>query len=989
MKKRNIKYLLLAFFIPFFICLLVSYCKSFFFGGHRNLLVSDLQGQYVSLFAYFQDVLNGKESFLYSFTKGLGGNMIGTFAYYLASPFNLLLFFFSKPHLTWGILLIVILKISLSGFTMYLYLKNHYHKDSLILLIFSTAYALMAYNVNYYFNVLWLDAVYYAPLMLLGIDYIIKNKRSLLYGIILSLAILSNYYIGYMLCIFACLYFLYQLILNYKDKNDIVCSIVSFGIISLLAGLITSFLLIPTILELQNTNRAFGILTNDNFNINFNIFKILSRTYIGAHNNNNILNITTPNIYCNIIMLPLIFFYFLNEKIEKKEKKLSGIMLLIFVLSIMIPYLNMIWHGFNFPNGFNYRFSFLFILFIIFIADRSFIDIKFISLIPYFFFFIIYCLISLVVILSKYSYLNLVMVYVSVACLGLYLILLYNYSNINNKRQVNLLKYLLVILVCAELFFNFFLSIRDFKVAYQNEFNGYTTIIQKEIDKYKPHDNEFYRMEKTFNYTNMDSMLLNYKSVSTFLSTLNAKMINFFNNIGGTTHDISIIYWDNNTPLIDSLFGIKYYYSRSGDRFTYYLVDQFTFSRFTGLIYGMKLGDIYIYENSNALSLGYMVNSKVKDFTNIFINNEKYTSFEFQNLMLQTMVDSNDNYFKPYNVEQINQYNYIVDIKDAEYLYIIIPFQAGNIPKPNLDIYINEKLVNTYTLVNFGVFTLKNEYPNQTVKMTLRPNYASIKPFLPSVYYLDEIKLNEAINQLKENQLIIEKYNKNYIKGRIVATKEKNVLFTSIPYEKGWTIKVDGQKVDYYKVFDAFIGLDLSEGEHLIEFTFLPPGLKLGIIVSLVSLLIFGIYIWKEKQIREFITNLYFKYEEIINYLIVGCLTTLVNFIIYVICTKLIGIDYLISSALAWIGAVTFAYIANKWFVFKCKREDKKSLIKEIYQFIKYRIISLSIDLGLMFIIVDLIKLNDLLAKIIVQIIVIIVNYVFNKLFVFKTSKES
>ena len=177
----------------------------------------------------------------------------------------------------------------------------------------------MAYNVNYYFNVLWLDAVYYAPLMLLGIDYIIKNKRSLLYGIILSLAILSNYYIGYMLCIFACLYFLYQLILNYKDKNDIVCSIVSFGIISLLAGLITSFLLIPTILELQNTNRAFGILTNDNFNINFNIFKILSRTYIGAHNNNNILNITTPNIYCNIIMLPLIFFYFLNEKIEKKK----------------------------------------------------------------------------------------------------------------------------------------------------------------------------------------------------------------------------------------------------------------------------------------------------------------------------------------------------------------------------------------------------------------------------------------------------------------------------------------------------------------------------------------------------------------------------------------------------------------------------------------------------------------------------------------------
>ena len=283
-------------------------------------------------------------------------------------------------------------------------------------------------------------------------------------------------------------------------------------------------------------------------------------------------------------MLPLTFSIFLIKNREK-EKILSGIMFLIFILSTMIPHLNLIWHGFNFPNGFNYRFSFLFTLFTIFIAYRSFINIKFIPLVPYFLFFIIYSLISLAIILFNYSYLNLVMVYVSVACLGLFLILLYNYSNINNKRQVNLLKYLVVILVCAELFFNFFLSIRDFKVAYQNEFNDYTTIVQKKIDKYNSRNKEFYRMEKTINHTNVDSMLLNYKSVSTFLSTLNTKMINFFNNIGGTTHDISIIYWDNNTPLIDSLFGIKYYYSRSGDRFTYYLVDQFTFSQ----IYGFNI----------------------------------------------------------------------------------------------------------------------------------------------------------------------------------------------------------------------------------------------------------------------------------------------------------------------------------------------------------------------------------------------------------------
>ena len=111
MKKQNIKYYFLAFLIPFFICLLVSYCKCFIFGGHKNLLVSDMQGQYVSLFSYLQDVFRGNDSIFYSFTKSLGGNMFGTFAYYLASPLNFIIIFFSKAHLTWGILLIVMLKI--------------------------------------------------------------------------------------------------------------------------------------------------------------------------------------------------------------------------------------------------------------------------------------------------------------------------------------------------------------------------------------------------------------------------------------------------------------------------------------------------------------------------------------------------------------------------------------------------------------------------------------------------------------------------------------------------------------------------------------------------------------------------------------------------------------------------------------------------------------------------------------------------------------
>ena len=132
------------------------------------------------------------------------------------------------------------------------------------------------------------------------------------------------------------------------------------------------------------------------------------------------------------------------------------------------------------------------------------------------------------------------------------------------------------------------------------------------------------------------------------------------------------------------------------------------------------------------------------------------------------------------------------------------------------------------------------------------------------------------------------------------------------------------------------------------------------------------------------IIELYKKYSEIINYLIVGFLTTLVSIIIYFTFTKIIHINYMISNIISWVGSVLFAYITNKKFVFKSTCETKKQVIKEIYQFFNYRILSLIIDILLMYVFVELINVDDMISKIIVQIIVIILNYVFSKLFVFK-----
>ena len=136
------------------------------------------------------------------------------------------------------------------------------------------------------------------------------------------------------------------------------------------------------------------------------------------------------------------------------------------------------------------------------------------------------------------------------------------------------------------------------------------------------------------------------------------------------------------------------------------------------------------------------------------------------------------------------------------------------------------------------------------------------------------------------------------------------------------------------------------------------------------------------------ILDLYKKYEEIINYLIVGVLTTIVSLITYYICVLTIldpkdTIELQIANIISWIGAVSFAYITNRILVFKSK---SKNILKEIASFVSARVITLVLDMLIMFLMVTLIGINDKISKIVVQFVVIILNYIFSKLFVFKKS---
>ncbi|MDD2518764.1 MAG: YfhO family protein [Bacilli bacterium] len=980
--KKNKQYII-AFFIPFLIFIMVCSTANIFLGGTSNFLISDSKAQYISLFSYLKNLLSGSVSLFYSFSKGMGGNMLGTFAYYLASPLNLLIILFSNETLVIGMLLIISLKIGLSGFTMYTYLKSKYnHKNTLF--IFSSCYALMGYMVVYFFNIMWLDALYFAPLILMGIDKIIKGKSSLMYCIFLFMSILTNYYTGYMLCVMACLYFIQQSIFKFnfnKDKDKILAAIIKFGIASVLAGIMTSVLLLPSVYELSANVERVGSYTNQVGIFVTNFLETFSRFFIGAQNEQNILNGESAALYSGLIILPLVYFYFVNNKINKKERIVNGTLLLILFSGLFIKPIDYFWHGFSYTNSFEFRYSFIISLFLITLACDSFYKLKNIDIKHYLIFLSGYIILSTVAIIKDYIFLNMWMVYLSVGLLILYL-LIFKIYHVSNKESQKTFKLLLMVLVLSELFMNFYISIYKYKFDYKEEYNVSLETIGKEIEKVKAPDNEFYRVEKDIKFSRIDSMLMDYEGVSIFLSTISDEYEKIFGNIGHRSSTSSVQYNLNMGPITDSLFGIKYLMTNR-DGLGYNQIGTFEYSKYSGLLFNLFMDEIKVYENPHALSIGFMVNDEINNFINEFAARKITNVFEVQNYFLKTMMNTDNDFVKPFKVLKKDDFNFDVIVDNNKDLYLNIPFVIMK-QEDFVKIYVNDELVKINDYYSSGIFKVENKHNGEILKLRVESTFKSDFVFMPSVYYFEDDLIIEALNELKKNQLEIVERNKSYIKGNINVDDEKTVLFTSIPYEKGWTISVDGKSVDYYSVFDSFIALNLEKGTHEIEFNFTPPYLKLGALISFITLIMFIVYMRFEKQIIGFFINIYNKYEEIINYLIAGGLTTVVSISSYAVFAKLMNINYIISSVLSFVLAVVFAYFVNKIFVFKTNFKDKIAVLKESYQFIKYRLLSLGMDVMLMILFVELLHIDDLIAKIVVQVAVVIANYFFSKIFIFK-----
>jgi len=832
-KDNKLYFYFLAFIIPVIIMTIIYAFRGIYPFGDNSLLTVDMAGQYVAFFNALKNIFSGTANIFYSFSKTLGGNMFGLVAYYLLSPLNLLIAAFPKESILEVIFLITVLKIGLCGLSSYTYFRNTFKDKSGIALLFSFVYAFMAYNIVYSQNIMWIDGVILLPLIFMAIDRLITKQKPVAFCLLLALSIVINYYMGYMLCIASLVYFIYKLYLhnNYKfSYKDNKKDFLYFFKYALLAVGISGVILLPSIFSLL-AGKTDGGLSKMVPRQSFAILDVFSRFFIGTFKQSDLLGVY-PHIFVSLIILILIIVYFFNKKIEKKEKLASAILLLFIFLSFTLDIFNIVWHLFSHPIGFPFRNAYIFVLFFLIIAYNSYLKIKYVDtdifkkMIPIVF--------AMCLIMDKLMFSS--NMYYKIIGSGVIIIIYLLYFYKSKERKIGKA---ITLLIAFEMILN--TSMIVYNINYQKRVQ-YTDFIDKYgtvIDTINKNDDDFYRIEKDYSYTTNDPLLLNYNGLSHFSSTYEGVNNKLLGDYLGIFNRFYVTNYQGSTLVTNSLFNIKYLLSEE-DNLYYDLIG--------------KEDTLSVYQNKYNLPLGFLVNKELENLSLI-----KYEPFINQNNILKAMTGIDKNVFyeqtisdiKTINLKDDYEKNYYSYTKgngyyDASIIYSVrvekegqLYFYLGSKYEKKVNILLNgESIIDVgdengymYNVLDLGYYKQGDlvEVEVQLLENNLKFNNVMF-------YTFDLDNFSEHINVLKDNEHMDIVCNSGHNIKATINNELDTILYTSIPLDKGWTIKVDGKVTEPIEIFNTLIGIQLESGTHTIELEYVPRGLYLGGFISVISI---------------------------------------------------------------------------------------------------------------------------------------------------------
>lgn len=824
-----------TFFLTFFILLLIFLILGIYPFGDKTIIVSDLRDQYMIFIDYLKSVFFGNNTFFYTLSGSLGEGFYPLCAYYLVSVFNLLTLPFKGDILPLIMTFIIVIKISLSSVTMNYFLDKKYGFEKKNI-FFAISYGLMSYTIAFNFHIMWLDAIILLPLVILGIENIINKNKSLLYIISLTLTILSNYYIGVIVCIFSVLYFIYYLLCN-KVKN-IKKITIKYIIASLLSGMICMVILLPVLYSLADSKALIG--DGEAIPYYFNSIDILSKLLGFSYDTGSIWR-GGPNIFVGTFTIISIILFFTNKKIDKRKKIITTLFLLFFFLSFRIHALDLLFHGLNEPNCFDFRQAFIVSFFLIMIGYEGFSNFNKLDKRKLLYIGVI--IFHIIVYFCKVSYYSGLRGLLLLASLILFIVFIY----LVDKKKYKVLYALIIIdLMVNSINILGTITIIEKKASNLDKYQEYYNNNLEVINDIKEKDNTFYRLEKDYHHSNSinDSMLFNYYGISHFDSTSNPNTELFLENIGFRRVVSRAFYDRGSTKAVDMLLGIKYVLS-SNKHFDYNLL--------------FNKNKINVYSNQYYTGLSYLIN----DYQDIdFTNNP----FDNLNKIFKNITKVNEDLYENVNY-QLNTYNVEIDngtyYRTGECAYI--EYQFTSLTKDNYYLYFNDNLVREdykkaniqvnnliikdyFDKYNYGMIDLGSFDIGDTVviRITLKNDELKIPDGL--IVHEKENVFNEIYNYLKNNSVDVKINNSSSLEMDVNCDK---TVIMALPYDTNWKITSNNQEINYFKTYNGLIGFNLNNQDNHIIMEYTPKGFKLGLIISIISILGTIYLVYKESYEKK------------------------------------------------------------------------------------------------------------------------------------------
>lgn len=794
--------LLAAFFVPVLVLVVIFAQRGIFPFGEECFLRTDMYHQYAPFFSEFQYKLTHGGSLLYSWDIGMGVNFSALYAYYLASPMNWLVALCPRQFLIEFMTVLIVIKTGLSGLFFTWYLRKHTGTREFGSCFFGIFYALSGYMAAYSWNIMWLDCILLFPVILFGLERLVKEKKGMVYCIALGLSILSNYYISIMICIFMVIYAAVLVILYPPKKGkEFAATAGRFTLYSLLAGGLAAVVLLPEIYALQAT-------ASGNFDFPktvssyFSIFDMIARhmgnvqTEIGLDH--------WPNIYCGVAVLMLLLLYLGNKNIKIKEKAVYFSLLLFFYASFSVNVLNFIWHGFHYPNSLPCRQSFIYIALVLVMCYKAYLELKntpWKHIVMAFWGAAAFVILAEKLVDNEEQF-HFAVFYAAILFLALYTGCIYLYHSRKWCRDGVLLA-VLGLVFCESAVNMAVTSIpTTSRTAYVKD-NEDTMLLADSI-----RSSVFYRIEKGESRTKNDGAWMNFPSASLFSSVASAAMSDFFKSVGceSSTNAYSV---KGSTPFIDALFATRYGIypdQQPADG----LKEQIG-----------RQGSMWFYENKYTLPVGFVMPQDME--TNWVLDSGNPANVQND---LSSVLGVSNLLVPAEGVSEGKKLTFTADASGDYYVYVT------NKKVEEVSAEIGERSL-SFDNVDRGYF-LELGYLPKGQEVILQSQTDGNPAMQAEIWRFDPEAMEEIYQCLSKSPLELSSWTDTGLAGSI-NTPEGGTMFTSIPYDKGWKIWVDGTAVSGRPVLDAFLGVDLEPGEHKIRLSYEPQGLKTGAVITGVS----------------------------------------------------------------------------------------------------------------------------------------------------------